>query len=290
MAPNRVNQLLGKYRLMEYLGKGGFAEVYLGEHQNLKSYAALKVLHVTLTKDMADALLLEAQTLAQLVHPNIMRVLDYDTQDSTPFIVMEYVPGGTLRNHIPRGTRLPLSTIVFYVKQIASALQFAHSRSIIHRDVKPDNMLLATEQHILLSDFGLALFAPNQLSTQPGMESTIPYSAPEQLQGKPGRARSALICHRPSKPLCSEHWLKSRSSVIQMCKASCGRWNTLVGIIHSKKKKIQRSPARAGQSHRHQRRRSMLALLRLPEELPSHACFFHIRPPMKILPNASKLT
>src|SRR6266699_2361436 len=185
MAPNRVNQLLGKYRLMEYLGKGGFAEVYLGEHQNLKSYAALKVLHVTLTKDMADALLLEAQTLAQLVHPNIMRVLDYDTQDSTPFIVMEYVPGGTLRNHIPRGTRLPLSTIVFYVKQIASALQFAHSRSIIHRDVKPDNMLLATEQHILLSDFGLALFAPNQLSTQPGMESTIPYSAPEQLQGKP---------------------------------------------------------------------------------------------------------
>ena len=185
MATNRVNQLLGKYRLMDYLGKGGFAEVYLGEHQNLKSYAALKVLHVTLTKDMADALLLEAQTLAQLVHPNIVRVLDYDTQDSTPFIVMEYVPGGTLRNHIPRGTRLPLSTIVFYVKQIASALQFAHSRSIIHRDVKPDNMLLATEQHILLSDFGLALFAPNQLSTQPGMESTILYSAPEQLQGKP---------------------------------------------------------------------------------------------------------
>ncbi|HTK10970.1 MAG TPA: protein kinase [Ktedonobacteraceae bacterium] len=185
MTTNRVHQLLGKYRLTDYLGKGGFAEVYLGEHQHLKSYAALKVLHVTLTRDMVDAFLLEAQTLARLVHPNIVRVLDYDIQQGTPFIIMEYVPGGTLRNHIPRGTRLPLSTVVTYVKQIASALQFAHNRNIIHRDVKPDNMLLATEQQILLSDFGLALFAPNQLSTQPGLEGTIPYSAPEQLRGKP---------------------------------------------------------------------------------------------------------
>lgn len=183
---DRVGELLGNYRLARHLGKGGFADVYLGEHRYLKSYAALKVLHVAPTKEEERLFLTEAQTLAQMDHPHSVRILDFAVEHETPFLVMEYVPGGTVRNLYPAETQLPLATVVSYIKQVASALQLAHDHSIIHRDVKPENILLRTEQHVLLSDFGLALFAPapDLLSTQAGV-GTIFYMAPEQLLGKP---------------------------------------------------------------------------------------------------------
>jgi tRNA A-37 threonylcarbamoyl transferase component Bud32 len=161
---DRVGQQLGNYRLLRLLGRGGNASVYLGEHVYLKSHAALKILHTYLSDQDAPQFLTEAQTLASLSHPQIVRVLDFAVQEGTPFLVMEYAPHGNLRQRHPPGTRLPLETIVAYVQQIAAALQYAHDQRLMHRDIKPENMLLGSQFEVLLSDFGLAMFTPHTLS------------------------------------------------------------------------------------------------------------------------------
>jgi len=187
---DRVGQQLGNYRLLRLLGRGGFADVYLGEHIYLKKPAALKVLHLRLDEQDAEQFLREAQTLAGLDHPHIVRVLDFAVQDGMPFLVMDYAVGGTLRTRHPAGTRVPLEQIIVYVSQVASALQYAHDQRLIHRDVKPENMLLGTQEQVLLGDFGLAMLTPSSRSgsTQamdPAMAGTAPYLAPEQVQGQP---------------------------------------------------------------------------------------------------------
>lgn len=186
---DRIGQQLGNYRIIRSLGGGAFADVYLGEHRYLKSYAALKVLRTALKDQDIDKFLSEAQTLVRLAHPNIVRVLEFAVDRGTPVLIMDYAPGGTLRKHHPRGSCLSVVTTVSYVKQIGAALQYAHNRNIIHRDVKPENILLGSEEQVLLSDFGIALLSPSPelLGTQ-GMAGTLPYSAPEQLRGKPSFA------------------------------------------------------------------------------------------------------
>ena len=161
----------------------------MGEHIYLKSHAALKILRIQLTEEGAEQFLQEAQTLARLSHPHIVRVLDFAVQDSIPFLVMDYAIGGNLRQRHSAGTRLPPDTVVSYVQQMASALQYAHDQRLIHRDIKPENMLLSSRDDLLLSDFGLALFAPstNSYSTQAmarQVAGTSLYLAPEQLQGR----------------------------------------------------------------------------------------------------------
>src|SRR5215472_8344919 len=123
---DRVGQQLGNYQLLSLLGEGGFAEVYLGEHIHLGTQAAIKVLYTQLTSDNVDRFRTEARTIAHLIHPHIIRVLEFGVEGKTPFLVMDYAPNGTLRQHHPKGTRLPLDTIVSYVKQIAETLQYAH--------------------------------------------------------------------------------------------------------------------------------------------------------------------
>ena len=184
---DRVGQQLGNYRLSRLLGRGGFAEVYLGEHVYLKTPAAVKLLQGKLANEQdLQAFLKEAQTIAQLVHPHIVRVLDFGVDGETPFLVMDYALGGTLRQCHPRGTQLPLTTIVPYITQVAEALQYAHEEKFIHRDVKPENMLVGRRDAVLLSDFGIALIAQSSRyqSTQ-DVIGTIAYMSPEQIQGKP---------------------------------------------------------------------------------------------------------
>jgi predicted ATPase/serine/threonine protein kinase/DNA-binding CsgD family transcriptional regulator/Tfp pilus assembly protein PilF len=188
---NRVGHQLGNYWLLRLLGHGGFADIYLGEHVYLKSLAALKILRMSLSEEERAAFLKEAQTLTQLTHPNIVRVLDFAVDDDQPYLVMDYAPNGSLRERHPAGSRLPMDSIVTYVTQVASALQFAHDKGFVHRDVKPENMLLGTRSEILLSDFGISVFASRtepQYSTNHIAQSvagTSRYMAPEQLQGHP---------------------------------------------------------------------------------------------------------
>jgi eukaryotic-like serine/threonine-protein kinase len=182
---NRVGQQLGSYRLVRLLGQGSFAEVYLGAHVHLKSEAAVKVLQSKAAGDELEGFLNEAQIIASLVHPHIVRIFDFKVWEGIPFLVMDYAPNGTLRQRHPKGTPLPLTTIIGYVKQVADALQYAHNQKIIHRDVKPENMLLGRRNAVLLSDFGIALIAQSTLLE--GIQQiagTVAYMSPEQIQGK----------------------------------------------------------------------------------------------------------
>lgn len=174
--PNR----LGNYRLVREIGRGGFATVYLAKHLHLKHYAAVKVLSGMSTE--MEQFRKEAQTILDLSHPNIVRVFDFGIEP-IPFLVMEYAPYGSLRLQYPRNTVVPLGAVLSSTRQIAAALQHAHRQHIIHRDVKPENMLLGAHQGVLLSDFGIALVG--QSSRTRDVVGTTAYMAPEQILGKP---------------------------------------------------------------------------------------------------------
>jgi serine/threonine protein kinase len=183
---NRVGQQLGNYRLISLLGKGGFADVYLGKHVYLDTPAAIKVMNAQLATQDIESFRTEARILAQLIHPAIVRVLDFGMDGLTLFLVLDYAPNGTLRQRHPKGTRLPLSTIIGYVKQIAAGLQYAHERGLIHRDIKPENLLMGRNNEILLTDFGLAIMAPSSFSVAAEqIAGSVGYIAPEQILGKP---------------------------------------------------------------------------------------------------------
>src|SRR5581483_367768 len=173
-----VGQQLGNYRLVRLLGSGGFADVYLGEHLHLGTAAAIKVLRTRMAGDEIAIFLKEARTIARLVHPHIIRVLDFAVEGMSPFLVMDYVPGGSLRQKHPRGVAVPLTTVVDYVKQVADALHYAHENKVVQRDVKPENMLIDQYGKIVLSDFGVASIAHSTESqTVVELAGTIAYIA-----------------------------------------------------------------------------------------------------------------
>jgi serine/threonine protein kinase len=182
---DHVGEQFGEYRLTLKKGGGTFGDVYLGEHSRDNTPAAIKVLQVRLnnSEDLKDYIN-EIRSLFRLQHPNIVPLLDFGIERDIPFLIMAYAPNGTLRQ--PKGTRLPLDTVVSYIQQIAEALQCAHDRKLIHRDVKPDNILLGPSSQVWLSDFGIVSIAQSSrsLNTQDGA-GTIPYMAPEQILGKP---------------------------------------------------------------------------------------------------------
>src|SRR5579859_516067 len=183
--PDRVGEQFGHYRLTRLLGKGGFAEVYLGEHCYLKTQGAIKILHAQLGEQETAGFLAEARTMAALKHPNIISILDFGIQENVPYIVMDYAPNGTLRQRYPRGVPLAPSVMLPHVQQIASALQYAHNQKLIHRDVKPENMLIHANNDIVLSDFGVALVAQStSLQSKHEVIGTASYMAPEQIRGK----------------------------------------------------------------------------------------------------------
>jgi tRNA A-37 threonylcarbamoyl transferase component Bud32 len=186
---NVIGQRWGNYRLIRLLGHGGFAQVYLGKHVRLGKHVAIKILSAPLVDEAIQSFQREAQVIASLVHPHIVRLLDFDVKDGWPFLVLEYAPDGTLDQRHRHGTRLSLPETVTYVSQVANALQYAHDNKLIHRDVKPANMLIGQGGEILLTDFGLATVAHSTTSMHTQVPiGTLAYIAPEQIQGHPRAA------------------------------------------------------------------------------------------------------
>ena len=189
MGQSYIGERFGDYRLVRALGEGGFASVYLGEEVHERTPAAVKLLKEQQVQNFIN----EVRNTFRLRHPNIVNILDFNirTDDNTAFIIMEYAPNGSFRDKYPRGTRVPLDVIVPTVKQVASALQYAHDQRVIHRDVKPENLLLNAQNMVLLSDFGIATASRTATVSNAGpgdITGTYAYMAPEQLKGRPGRA------------------------------------------------------------------------------------------------------
>lgn len=189
--PDRAGQQLGNYLLIRLLGRGGFADVYLGQHIHLGTPAAIKVLHGQLTSEDLESFRQEARIVARLRHAHIISVLDFDVQQGgTSLLVMDLAPGGTLRQRHPRGAILSPATFLPYLRQVADALQYAHGQRVIHRDVKPENLFLGRNGEVLLGDFGIAVATASARSRALpcAQAGTAAYMAPEQLVGTPCKA------------------------------------------------------------------------------------------------------
>ena len=185
----RVGQKLGNYRLMQSLGQGSVAEVYLGEHMQHAKLAALKVWHKQLSSEEMQRFQSEAERLALLDHPHIIHILEYGVTDNFPFVVMDYASEKSLRQRFSRGMQLSLATIVPIARQLADALAYVHNKDIVHGDIKPENMLTGPRNEVLLSDFSMTSIAQSS-HAQKSLDTVniVAYMAPEQLQGQPDKA------------------------------------------------------------------------------------------------------
>lgn len=174
-------QTVGKYRILSPLGSGGFGSVYLAEDTWIDKKVAIKVPHRQ-NLDFGE-LLREPRLLATLSHPNIVTVLTAEKQDDVFFIVMEYVPGDTLEAVIDRDGTLDLPRALDYTCQICNAMDHAHKHGIIHRDLRPGNVLVTDQGLIKVADFGTSRFLEIAAHGTTVIGSP-PYMAPEQFQGK----------------------------------------------------------------------------------------------------------
>jgi serine/threonine-protein kinase len=174
-------QTVGKYRILSPLGSGGFGSVYLAEDTWIDKKVAIKVPHRQ-NLDFGE-LLREPRLLASLSHPNIVTVLTAEKQDDVFFIVMEYVPGDTLEAVIERDGTLDLARALDYTCQICNAVDHAHKQGIIHRDLRPGNVLVTDQGLIKVADFGTSRFLEIAAHGTTVIGSP-PYMAPEQFQGK----------------------------------------------------------------------------------------------------------
>ncbi len=179
-----------RYSLGKKIGQGGFAQVFLTTDQLLKRRVAVKVLNSDLTEDanFLGRFEREAQSIASLDHPNILAVYDYGQADNTAYLVMPYIEGGTLHDKMRRDKQLTMQQASAYLNQAAAALDYAHRRNIVHRDIKPQNMLLRSEDdRLLLADFGIAkVLSTASAQSHTGVMGTLSYMAPEQLEGNIG--------------------------------------------------------------------------------------------------------
>lgn len=201
--PEWIGKTVGKVRIEREIAKGGMAEVFLGTHLTLDRPVAVKVMHNYIESDpeLKSRFEREAKVVAALRHPNIIQIFDFDTADGHPYIVMEYLKGPTLATYLrdlhKRSDRLPPARIARLLIALAAALDYAHEQGVIHRDIKPGNIILhnkarelSTEDPLtpntepVITDFGLVRIAHSTTQTASGVVSGTPaYMSPEQAQG-----------------------------------------------------------------------------------------------------------
>lgn len=185
-------QMLGKYRVLEPLGRGGMARVYRAYHAQLDRYVAIKVMRADLAEDEEFQVRFrrEAQAVAALRHPNIVQVYDFDTENEISYMVMELLEGDTLKTRMDdyrvRGEQMPWGEMARVMLDILEGLAYAHSEGMIHRDIKPGNILLTRRGQAVVGDFGIAHIIGGTRYTAPNaLMGTLQYMAPEQgLEGR----------------------------------------------------------------------------------------------------------
>src|SRR6201991_941442 len=185
----------GRYRAVKRLGAGGMAEVWCAEDEVLGRRVALKLLGGRFAEDpeFRERFRREAQAAAGLTHPNIVAVFDHAEWEGTPYIAMELVDGQTLKEVVQQRGPLPPNIAVGLTEQILRALGYAHRRGIVHRDVKPQNVILDPEGQAKVADFGIARAGESSEMTQTGaIVGTVQYLSPEQAEGKPVDRRADL--------------------------------------------------------------------------------------------------
>ncbi len=184
-----IGKRIGPYEIVEEIGKGGMATVYRAYQPNLDRYVAIKIIHRAIALEAAslERFQREARLLTRLVHPHLLPIYDYDATHDPPYIVMRYLESGTLKDVIDKG-RLPHPEIIHMLRQVASALDYAHRNNVIHRDIKPTNVMLDQDGNAFLTDFGIArTIEAGQDMTQSGYALGTPgYMSPEQGMGVDG--------------------------------------------------------------------------------------------------------
>src|SRR5919202_1381638 len=184
-----------RYTLVELLGSGGMAQVYLAHDELLDRNVALKILRDQYAEDegFVERFKREAQSVASLSHPNIVPIYDcVRSEDGAYYMAMEYVPGGMLKDRIKRDGTLGPGAAIGVALQIADALQAAHERGVVHRDIKPQNVLVTRTGDVKVTDFGIARAASSPLTQTSAVLGTAGYMAPEQAMGRPVGHQSDL--------------------------------------------------------------------------------------------------
>jgi eukaryotic-like serine/threonine-protein kinase len=177
----------GRYRLERKLGSGGMADVWLAEDQELGRKVAIKMLHERYANDtqFVERFRREATHAAGLSHPNVVSIYDRGEAEGSYFIVMEYVEGRTLKELIVTRGPCPVPVAISYVRQVLAALRYAHRNGIVHRDIKPHNVLVDHEGRVKVADFGIARAGSSQMTEAGSIIGTAQYLSPEQARGAP---------------------------------------------------------------------------------------------------------
>src|SRR5574341_1283057 len=190
-----VGETVGPYKITQYIGRGGMATIYKAHQVTLDRDVALKVIHPALKEDesFVTRLKREASIIAKLNHPNIVPVYDFGELDGVSYLVMRFIEGKTLKE-ILQAQKPGTQQIIDIIRPVADALSYAHARGVVHRDVKPSNILIDNEGHVYLTDFGLARLAQSGDSTisQDMIIGSPQYLSPEQARGETGDARSDI--------------------------------------------------------------------------------------------------
>jgi beta-lactam-binding protein with PASTA domain/predicted Ser/Thr protein kinase len=184
----------GRYRVIRKLGTGGMASVYLAEDQELGRRVAIKLLDERHAQDdqFIERFRREAESAAGLSHANVVSIYDRGEAEGTYYIVMEYLEGKTLKELLVSRGPTPVRVAIDYTRQILSALEFAHRHGIVHRDIKPHNVVVAPDGRLKVTDFGIARSGSSQMTEAGSIIGTAQYLSPEQAQGKPVHPSSDL--------------------------------------------------------------------------------------------------